>query len=84
MERETRGEKTADGRGWTDHLGFVGPFQPGVGPRSDPPGPHPTAPNVGARVPAVVARGAAGRRVDVHERRGNRPVIMVFFRSAVW
>ena len=84
MELETRGDRLESGRGWRDHLGFVGPFQPGVGPRSDPAGGHPTGPNIGGRLPAIVATSHDGRRIDVHEERADRPLVMVFFSSAVW
>jgi hypothetical protein len=84
MERELRGKASTDGRGWTDHLGFTGPFQPGVGPRSDPAGEFPTGPAVGERLPEVVAGDQWGNQVDVHRARAEGPLVLVFFRSAVW
>ena len=84
MERETRGVKTGDETGWVDHLGFVGPFQPGSGPRSDPAGDFPTGPAVGDRLPDVVATSQSGTKIDVHRARDGAPLVMVFFRSAVW
>ena len=34
IDVETRAEKVDSG--WKDHDGFIGPFRPGVGPRTDP------------------------------------------------
>jgi outer membrane receptor protein involved in Fe transport len=53
-ELETRAAKTD--KGWQDHDGFVGPFQPGNGPRSDPRGDFPTGPDVGEVMPDEVRR----------------------------
>ena len=84
MERETRATPVENGKGWRDHLGFVGPFRPGVGPRTDPTGGQPTGPEIGERLPPVVAPDQHGRMVDVHRERADGPLIMIFYRSAVW
>ncbi len=84
MEMETRATPSENGKGWTDHLGFVGPFRPGVGPRSDPKGEHPTGPEIGERLPPIVAPDQHGRMVDVDQARAGGPAVVVFYRSAVW
>lgn len=84
MQLETRATQRADGKGWVDHLGFVGPFRPGVGPRSDPSGDFPTGPDVGTRLPDVVGTDQWGRTIDLHAHRNDGPLILVFHRSAVW
>ncbi|MCP5066157.1 MAG: hypothetical protein GY946_06270 [bacterium] len=50
-ELETRATQTDTG--WRDHDGFIGPFRPGNGPRSDPRGDFPTGPGVGEAMPDV-------------------------------
>ncbi|MGD8830235.1 MAG: hypothetical protein PVF57_06495 [Pseudomonadales bacterium] len=82
VERETLGEETVNG--WRDRDGFIGPFRPGTGPRSDPRGDFPTGPSLGSRMPDVSCIDADGKPFDLHEDRGDRPAIFVFFRSAVW
>lgn len=82
IEKETRGEQTASG--WRDHEGFVGPIQPGTGPRSDPRGEFPTGPDIGTPMPDVRRLAADGTAFDLHQHRGDRPAVFVFFRSAVW
>jgi len=84
MEMETRATQRSDGTGWIDHLGFSGPFQPGTGPRSDPASAFPTGPAIGEHLPAIVGTDQHGNRIDVHEHRNGRPLVVVFFRSAVW
>lgn len=79
---ELRTEKKASG--WADRDGFVGPFQPGNGPRSDPQGPFPTGPEIGSRFPDVRTQTSTGEAFDLHSHRAGRPAIFVFFRSAVW
>ena len=81
-ELETRSAKVENG--WRDHDGFVGPREPGTGPRSDPKGEFPTGPNVGGRIPNIVCRTARGETFDLDEDRGDRPAVVVFYRSAVW
>ena len=74
--------------GWRDLDGFVGPFKPGSGPRSDPRGDFPTGPAVGERMPDVRCHTADGAPFDLHEHLyengGNKPALFIFFRSAVW
>jgi hypothetical protein len=85
MELDTRATKTKSGKGWADRLGFVGPYRPGSGPRSDPVADDfPTGPAIGERLPDIVRRDQWGNEVDVHAKRGDRSLVMVFFRSAVW
>ena len=83
MKLQTDGRQTERGT-WLDHLGFEGPLQPGTHARSDPTGEFPTGPAIGERLPDIVARDFRGRRVDVHEIRRGGPLVMVFYRSAVW
>jgi len=82
MEMETRGERTETG--WRDIDGFIGPIQPGVGPRSDPRGEFPTGPDVGERLPDVRCIDVDGSAFDLHEHQAGQPAVFVFFRSAVW
>lgn len=82
IDRETRGTQVENG--WRDHDGFVGPIQPGTGPRSDPEGEFPTGPAVGRRMPDVRCATAGGTLIDLHADRAGRPAIFIFFRSAVW
>jgi hypothetical protein len=81
-EMETRATQT-DG-GWQDHDGFIGPFQPGNGPRSDPRGDFPTGPEVGEAMPDVRCSAADGTPIDLHAHRAGRPALFIFYRSAVW
>ena len=83
IEKETFARKHESG-GWEDEYGMIGPYQPGVGPRSNPSGEFPTGPEIGERLPDIVARSHTGEIVDVHDRRGDRPAVVVFHRSAVW
>jgi len=79
---ERRGTRV-DG-GWRDHDGFVGPKQPGTGPRSDPKGAYPTGPEVGQPMPDIRCPTADGARFNLHEDRAGRPAVFIFYRSAVW
>jgi|TARA_B110000977_G_scaffold98804_1_gene129880 hypothetical protein len=80
IEIETRGEKTA--HGWRDVDGFIGPMQPGFGPRTDPKGAFPTGPDVGEQLSAFSCLDVLGNPFDyAHDA---KPTIMLFFRSAVW
>ena len=65
-------------------LGFAGPIKPGTGPRSDPTGEFPTGPSIGERLPDVVATDQWGNEINVHDARAGGPLVMVFYRSAVW
>ncbi len=82
IEIETRATKTETG--WQDHDGFIGPFKPGTGPRSDPRGLFPTGPEVGMSMPNVQCLNLDGGAFDLHRDRAGRPAIFIFFRSAVW
>ena len=75
---------TQTDRGWQDKDGFIGPIQPGYGPRSDPRGEFPTGPDVGEAMPDVRCAKADGTAFDLHEHRAGRPAVFVFYRSAVW
>jgi hypothetical protein len=81
-ELETRATRTD--KGWQDHDGFIGPFQPGTGPRSDPRGDFPTGPEVGEALPDVRCSTADATPFDLHTHRAGRPAVLVFYRSAVW
>ena len=81
-EKETHATQTD--RGWRDRDGFVGPYRPCNGPRSDPRGAFPTGPEVGERLPDVRCRSADGVELNLHEDRAGRPAVLVFYRSAVW
>lgn len=81
-DMETRATQVE--KGWQDQDGFVGPFQPGNGPRSDPRGDFPTGPEIGEPMPNVNALTADGEMLDFHTHRANRSAVFMFFRSAVW
>jgi hypothetical protein len=53
MQSELETRWTRMDEGWQDHDRFIGPFQPGTGPRSDPRGDFPTGPEVGERSPCA-------------------------------
>ena len=80
---DTRGEKVSD-HFWSDAEGFAMPLPPATGPRRIPLGDFPTGPEVGTRLPDVVAVHSQGRAVDLHADREGRPAVLVFTRSAVW
>ena len=82
IEIETRAEKTD--HGWRDVDGFVGPFRPGNGPRSDPRGTFPTGPGISDGLPSFQCLDVDARPFDFHAHRGNHPAVVIFFRSAVW
>ena len=67
-----------------DADGFIMPPAPDTGPRRIPLGDYPTGPEIGTRLPDVVALDHDGRSVDLHQDRGGRPAVLVFTRSAVW
>ena len=72
VEMETRAEQVE--HGWRDKDGFVGPFQPGNGPRSDPKsGTFPTGPAVGEKLPDIRCQSASGDEIDLHARSGRQP-----------
>lgn len=70
--------------GWRDKDGFVGPMQPGFGPRSDPRGEFPTGPEIGSVMPDVICDTADKASFDLHKDRNGRSAIFIFYRSAVW
>ncbi len=41
-------------------------------------------PAVGSRFPDVRLRDQTGASLDLHDARGSRPALVVFFRSASW
>jgi hypothetical protein len=84
MKLEQRATPSVDGKSWIDHLGFAGPFKPGLGPRSDPAGDFPTGPALGERLPDIRGIDQRGNPIDVHRDRAGGPLIVAFFRSAVW
>ena len=67
-----------------DAEGYVMRPVPGSGPRRIPLGDFPTGPEIGTRLPEVVAVDQHGRTVDLHADRGGQPAVLVFSRSAVW
>ncbi len=83
MKLQTEGRQT-ERNTWLDHLGFRGPIQPGTHARSDPTGEFPTGPAVGESFPDIVAPDCRGQMIDVHEARAGGPLVVVFYRSAVW
>ena len=82
MEIETRSEKTE--HGFRDHDGFVGPIEPGNGPRSDPRGEFPTGPDIGSQMPNIHCLDADGAPFDLEQARGDHKAVFIFYRSAVW
>jgi hypothetical protein len=82
IEKETQAEQVETG--WRDKDGFIGPYQPGNGPRSDPRGEFPTGPEIGTRLPDIRCQAADGNIVDLHVDRAGKPAVVVFYRSAVW
>ena len=83
VEVDRRGAELAPNQ-FEDHEGYVAPLPSGFGPRSNPLGDFPTGPEVGERLPDVVASDSSGRTVDLHVDRGGQPAVLVFVRSAVW
>lgn len=69
---------------WRDSLGYVGPMQPGSGPRSNPLGLFPTGPDIGEMLPSISGASFDGTTVDVHRDREAGPAVVSFLRSAVW
>ena len=69
---------------WFDDYGILGPYRPGIGPRSDPRDSFSTGPAVGEPFPAVSATDQTGATIDVHLGRGSGPAIVVFSRATLW
>ena len=67
-----------------DADGYAMPVAPDSGPRRIPLGDFPTGPEVGTRLPDVVATDQHGRLIDLHADREGQPAVLVFHRSAVW
>ena len=84
MQPEMETTATQAEKGWADKDGYVGPFKPGNGPRSDPKGEFPTGPGIGERMPNVACQNIDGTAFNLHEHRNGRPAVFVFYRSAVW
>ncbi len=83
IEVDKRGGQIGEHQ-WEDADGYVMPLPAATGPRRIPLGDFPTGPEVGAKLPGVVAVDQHGRKVDLHADRGGRPAVLVFYRSAVW
>ena len=83
MKLQIEGRQT-ERNTWLDHLGFEGPLQSGTHARSDPTGEFPTGPAVGEPLPDIVVPDCRGQMVDVHEARRGGPLVVAFYRSAVW
>ncbi len=84
MQPEMETTATQAGKGWQDKDGFVGPFKPGNGPRSDPRGSFPTGPAVGESMPDIGCSQVTGEPFDLHQHRNGQPAVFIFYRSAVW
>lgn len=81
---DTRGSEAGPPGYFDDADGFLMPLAPNTRSRRIPLGDFPTGPEVGARLPDVVAVDQHGRTVDLHADRGGQPAVLVFSRSAVW
>ena len=84
MQPELETRATAAGKRWRDHDGFIGPIQPGTGPRSNPQGGFPTGPEVGEAMPDVRCSTSEATGFNLHAHRAGRPAVFIFYRSAVW
>lgn len=83
IEVDTRGAPTS-GPFFEDAEGFNMPVAPGSSNRRIPLGDFPTGPEIGSRLPDILATDQSGRTVDVHADRAGQPAVVVFYRSAVW
>ena len=83
IERDTRGAELGPNQ-YEDAEAYIAPLPAGHGHRSNPLGVFPTGPEVGERLPDVVAVDSEGSTVDLHTDRDGKPVVLVFTRSAVW
>ncbi|MFQ5382405.1 MAG: hypothetical protein ACE5EF_12415, partial [Dehalococcoidia bacterium] len=79
MQTEATPVETPRGTAWADVDGYIGPRPPGGGPRRDPASEFPTGPDIGEKLPDIVALAADGRTIDVHADRAGRPAAVVFF-----
>ena len=82
LKADPQAEQTE--QGWKDTDGFISPFRPGTGPRSNPQGEFPTGPELGSPMPNVRCLDSFGNPFDLHEVSAGRPAIFMFQRSAVW
>lgn len=83
IEVDRRGRATT-GPYYEDAEGFNMPLAPDSANRRIPLGDFPTGPEIGSRLPDIVATDQSGRQVDVHADRAGQPAVVVFHRSAVW
>ena len=83
IEVDERGEELGPGK-WEDAEGYIMPLPAATGPRRIPRGDFPTGPDMGTKLPDVVAVDQHGRTVNLHSERDGRPAVLVFTRSAVW
>ena len=67
-----------------DEHGFDAPAPLGHPGRVGLPEGHGTGPEAGERLPDFVLPNAFGQEIDFHAHRGERPAVVVFYRSAVW
>ena len=81
---DTRGREAGPPGYFDDADGFLMPLAPNTRSRRIPLGDFPTGPEVGTRLPEVVAIDQYGRSVDLHADRRGQPAVLVFSRSAVW
>ena len=71
LEAGSQAEQTE--HGWKDTDGFISPFLPGIGPRSNPQGEFPTGPELGNPMPHVQCVDLFGNSFGLHEVRAGRP-----------
>ena len=67
-----------------DEHGFDAPAPLGHPGRLGLPDGHSTGPELGDTLPDFELPDQHGRRIRLHENRGQRRAVVVFFRSAVW
>lgn len=70
--------------GYYDEFGFYSPQPINRATRRQPGEDHPTGPDVGSAVPAIVLPDQSGRSVDVSASLGRAGGVIVFHRSAFW
>lgn len=70
--------------GYYDEFGFYSPQPVDRATRRQPGEDHPTGPEVGQAVPAIVLPDQSGEVVDVLESLGSSGGVVVFHRSAFW
>ena len=67
-----------------DELGFDAPAPVGHPARASLPAGHSTGPEIGETLPDFTLPDQHGEPVHFHANRGDRPAVVVFYRSAVW